>query len=1575
MSTTHPSPLCSEVDDRLTEVLDGTAPVALYDHIADCDACRDRRHVAEEAAGLVGGAGADFVVPAGFADRLAEAVLASRAEGRTESRSEGRAAPARASSEPHSLEAQPSEVQPSEPQRSEPRRDEPAPLEATAPTELALPSRTPHGDHEERDARDAGDATGARDAAHDTAPSREAPRATEPGRVSAASAHPAGTSPGRLTEVLGDEPEAATRASHAPAGPTLRDDEAPPEKKVARLDERRRSMRRGVIGAVAVLAAVAAGSAGWYIKGKAVEGPAAASSAAPVVDGPWAGTVTSVARAASDKTGGLEACEASGACTSLAAGAEIKAGTKLRTDARTRAFVKLADGTQLALDRGTELELLGGEKRAARVVAGTVVAEISELPQPEGSGAKAEPLPARFELGSATATVLAAKLSMTATKDHASIEVARGSAKLRADGRESEVRAGEEATLAAGRSLEIAASTTIADVMEWSDRTEEEVDGPSLRGVGELRAKKPGQTQEKDKAVRLTKHAVKTRIVDVIARTEIDETFTNDTDEELEGIYRFPLPPGAQIERLALEVDGKLMEGAFVDRDKGAAIWRGVIQNAAPKAPRPREEIIWVPGPWRDPALLEWQRGGRFELRIFPIPKRGSRRVVLTYTQTLEQTAGVRRYTYPLAHDAAGSTTIEDFSFDLQVIGHDKAFGMRTRGYDLVAAQSDGSAERKTMAARAFRPAGDLTLEFALPHREKQVTAWAYQPTASEVADQKAKSDAGAKALKPEEKEAQELASAVVGDGQPYVALAVRPNLPRWSESREHVHAIVVDSSRSMVGERFARAKKLATAVVREMDRRDKFVMLACDTTCRAMGPDGRATAPGVASATSPGAAAAEQVDRFLGTIEPDGGSDLAGAMLGAKASLGTVSGKDVRVIYLGDGTPSVGPTRPKTIEAAVRSVFADSASQSAVVAVALGSDADTHALEATARGGGGVMVPYVPGQKVSSAALDVLTAAYGRVLRDVTIELPPGLTMVRPTRLDPIRAGGEAFVVARMSGTQVNGTVRVRGRVANESFEQSYPVELVASQNAGNAFVPRMFAAATIADLERDGTARTKPAIVELSKRFAVASRHTSLIVLESEAMFRAFGLDQAKTPSLFTGEEGAVSTRGENERAIADEQAEGADKKKDAAGFGLGLDGVGHGGGGQGRLTADMPMPSPTSSMGPMGAPAAAEPAPMAPPPAKVAGASKPRPMDSFDDELGASRSPARWRPPPNRRMVPMRRVFDRKAAFEATNLLARDNATKLVSIESALSINPDSRDKTKELLALYSMAGRLGEAQELAAKWAGRDALDADALVARAELFARQGDRDRAFRVLGGLADVRPGDKAIQVRLADAHEAMGNAALACRHRITAAELAPTDAKAVATAITCSSAQRLGEVATLLRLDVPETQRAALDRELGKPSTAGNLVGDVQVTATWSGGEDLDLALIDKDGRRVSWLGAPSKLNVTAKDVASLSTESLGLSALPAGSYVVELTRAASAAPVVGGVVTANNVPAAPTSTRPISGELTFKLVNEVRKVPFVLVGNRVEVGSVRVFFTSRLVPVDGFGGGGWNGPVRPF
>src|SRR6185436_3204727 len=296
-----------------------------------------------------------------------------------------------------------------------------------------------------------------------------------------------------------------------------------------------------------------------------------------------------------------------------------------------------------------------------------------------------------------------------------------------------------------------------------------------------------------------------------------------------------------------------------------------------------------------------------------------------------------------------------------------------------------------------------------------------------------------------------------------------------------------------------------------------------------------------------PGASASEGVERFLGQLEPDGGSDLAAAMSAARTAAGPTGGKELRIIYLGDGTPTVGPTRPAHIETAVRTAIPTG--DGAVVAVALGADADMISLAALARGGGGVVVPYVPGQKVASAALDVLGAAYGVVLRDPEVELPAGLSQVTPARLDPIRAGGETLLVARMSGgNDVSGSIKLKGRVAGERFEQTYPIKVIASSSAGNAFVPRLYAAAKIAELERVGSDAQKPTVIELSKRFSVASRFTSLLVLESEAMFKAFGLDRNNAAPSFTGELLANSSSADAEG----EPTEEAEKSKDEAAFG---------------------------------------------------------------------------------------------------------------------------------------------------------------------------------------------------------------------------------------------------------------------------------------------------------------------------------------------------------------------------------------------------------------------------------------
>src|SRR6185436_1734905 len=121
---------------------------------------------------------------------------------------------------------------------------------------------------------------------------------------------------------------------------------------------------------------------------------------------------------------------------------------------------------------------------------------------------------------------------------------------------------------------------------------------------------------------------------------------------------------------------------------------------------------------------LEWQRGGRFELRIYPIPKHGSRKVILAYTQVVPPSGGERRYVYPLPHDPSGSTRVGRFDVDVQVRGHDATSGVTADGYALRAEKTPEGAEALTFHAEGFSPNGDLSVAYKLPDESHEVTAY-----------------------------------------------------------------------------------------------------------------------------------------------------------------------------------------------------------------------------------------------------------------------------------------------------------------------------------------------------------------------------------------------------------------------------------------------------------------------------------------------------------------------------------------------------------------------------------------------------------------------------------------------------------------------------------------------------------------------------------------------------------------------------------------------------------------------------------------------------------------------------------
>ncbi|MDY7232241.1 VIT domain-containing protein [Hyalangium rubrum] len=174
---------------------------------------------------------------------------------------------------------------------------------------------------------------------------------------------------------------------------------------------------------------------------------------------------------------------------------------------------------------------------------------------------------------------------------------------------------------------------------------------------------------------------LKTRAVRVVtyiqgarARTVVDHLFENDTSRSLEGTFYYPLPGGATVAGFAMysgavavntpslfqssellpplgEDSAKVEElGAAAPPSKpGAKYTWGERQEArVVEQKRAREVYEEVVRRNVDPALLEWAGASTFSARVFPLPPKSLKRVVIAYEQTLLFDGQRLRYTWPL---------------------------------------------------------------------------------------------------------------------------------------------------------------------------------------------------------------------------------------------------------------------------------------------------------------------------------------------------------------------------------------------------------------------------------------------------------------------------------------------------------------------------------------------------------------------------------------------------------------------------------------------------------------------------------------------------------------------------------------------------------------------------------------------------------------------------------------------------------------------------------------------------------------------------------------------------------------
>src|SRR5258705_4731487 len=120
-------------------------------------------------------------------------------------------------------------------------------------------------------------------------------------------------------------------------------------------------------------------------------------------------------------------------------------------------------------------------------------------------------------------------------------------------------------------------------------------------------------------ALKISALDINTVVAANIATTSFDLRFYNPNDRILEGEFEFPLADGQHITRYALDMNGSLREGVVVEKTKARVAFENTV----------RRKI--------DPGLVEKTKGNNFRTRVYPIPAKGYRRILIEAEQILEQ--------------------------------------------------------------------------------------------------------------------------------------------------------------------------------------------------------------------------------------------------------------------------------------------------------------------------------------------------------------------------------------------------------------------------------------------------------------------------------------------------------------------------------------------------------------------------------------------------------------------------------------------------------------------------------------------------------------------------------------------------------------------------------------------------------------------------------------------------------------------------------------------------------------------------------------------------------------------------
>ncbi len=569
---------------------------------------------------------------------------------------------------------------------------------------------------------------------------------------------------------------------------------------------------------------------------------------------------------------------------------------------------------------------------------------------------------------------------------------------------------------------------------------------------------------------------VRIEVAGVIGRTRVSQRFVNPGDDWREGVYLFPLPEGAAVDRLEMRIGERRIEGQI--RERGQA----------------RRDYDAAKAQGRKAALVEQERPNLFTTSVAPIGPGDEVVVTIEYQQTLRQEAGRFSLRFPMAitprygpkatpetaQGDAGSTSggdrVPDTSRISQPVVHPASgkvipvtlIAIIDAGFPLVELKSRHHAisvdetldGRYTIVLDGPVPADrDFELEFA--------PALGRAPGATVFGE--------------------------AWQGRSYALVMLVPSLPDAGAPRTAREVTyIIDTSGSMAGSSIVQAKSALMFALDRLQPRDRFNVIEFNSHSRAL----FATPMPVDPATL------GRARSFVTGLKANGGTEMREALALALQPAGSDPSLVRQVVFLTDG--AVGN------EDELFALILERLGDRRLFTIGIGSAPNSHFMAKAAQFGRGTFTMIGDVRDVQEKMAALIRKLESPVLTDIVLEWPAAVD-AWPRTVPDLYAGEPIVVAAALD--RLDGDVVVRGRHGGTPWQATLPLAVGGAANGVHALWARAkidaLSDARIAGADADDV---RAAIVRIALEHQLVSRHTSLVAVDVERT-APFGIDAKRT------------------------------------------------------------------------------------------------------------------------------------------------------------------------------------------------------------------------------------------------------------------------------------------------------------------------------------------------------------------------------------------------------------------------------------------------------------------------------